>query len=161
MGGGRGPGYLLDQRKRETAAEPEGLERASRNTSEHTPASEAWAAVMPQAATAELPRSTAALRGRRRPAVELFNINFGPNSRALVLAEILNVVQVFTTAHAVTVVTIVTVVQRSASRKWQKTRVKPENTWGVSRVFLGITRTGRWRSSWVTARAFLIVVQPA
>ena len=103
MGGGRGPGYLLDQRKRETAAEPEGLERASRNTSEHTPASEAWAAVMPQAATAELPRSTAALRGRRRPAVELFNINFGPNSRALVLAEILNVVQVFTTAHAVTV----------------------------------------------------------
>ena len=57
---------------------------------------------------------------------------------ALLLAEILNVVQVFTPAHAVTVVTVVTVVQRPASgkrRKWQKTRVKPEeNTW----VFPGI-----------------------
>ena len=52
------------------------------------------------------------------------------------LAEILNVVQVFTTAHAVTVVTIVTVVQRrSASRKWQKTRVKPENTWSFPGIF--------------------------
>ena len=45
-------------------------------------------------------RSAAA--GPLSPALELFNINFGPNSCA-VLAEILNVVQVFTPAHAVTV----------------------------------------------------------
>ena len=43
-------------------------------------------------------------------------------------------VQVFTPAHAVSV-TVVTVVQRSASRKCQKPRVKPENTCGVFQVF--------------------------
>ena len=32
-------------------------------------------------------------------------------------------------------VTVVTVVQRPASRKWQKTRVKPENTWGFPGIF--------------------------
>ena len=32
-------------------------------------------------------------------------------------------------------VTVVTVVQRPASRKWQKTRVKPENTWDFPGIF--------------------------
>ena len=36
-------------------------------------------------------------------------------------------------------VTVVTVVQWSASRKCQKTRVKPENTWVFLQVFSGIT----------------------
>ena len=55
---------------------------------------------------------------------------------ALVLAEILNVVQVFTPAHMLLLfVTVVTVVQRSASRKCQTPRVIPENTWEFPGIF--------------------------
>ena len=42
-------------------------------------------------------------------------------------------------------VTVVTVVQRSASRKCQKTRVKPENTWGFPGIFGYYPHCGRWR----------------
>ena len=57
-------------------------------------------------------------------------------------------------------VTVVTVVQWSASRKCQKTRVKPENTW----VFPGIFGYyPHWTLEIVVGhcQAFLIVVQPA
>ena len=58
---------------------------------------------------------------------------------ALIVAEILNVVQVFTPAaqpHALLLfVTVVTVVQRPASRKWQNPRVNPENTWVVKQLY--------------------------
>jgi len=57
-------------------------------------------------------------------------------------------------------VTVVTVVQRPASRKRQKTRVKPENTW----VFPGIFGYyPHWTLEIVVGhcQAFLIVVQPA
>ena len=77
---------------------------------------------------------------------------------ALVLAEILNVVQVFTPAQLPKLLLFVTVVQQPASRKCQKTRVKPENTWVFRGVFSGITRT--WtprRSSWVTGRPSLLL----
>ena len=79
---------------------------------------------------------------------------------ALVLAEILNVVQVFTPAMLLLFVTVVTVVQRPASRKRQKTRVNPENTW----VFPGIFGYyPHWTLEIVVGhcQAFLIVVQPA
>jgi len=57
-------------------------------------------------------------------------------------------------------VTVVTVVQRSASRKCQKPRVNPENTW----VFPGIFGYyPHWTLEIVVGhcQAFLIVVQPA
>ena len=83
---------------------------------------------------------------------------------ALLLAEILNVVQHFVSPQPklLLFVTVVTVVQWSASRKCQKTRVKPENTWVFPRVFSGIIpaldagdrRVGH-------CQAFLTVVQSA
>jgi len=57
-------------------------------------------------------------------------------------------------------VTVVTVVQRPASRKSPKNRVKPENTW----VFPGIFGYyPHWTLEIVVGhcQAFLIVVQPA
>ena len=91
-------------------------------------------------------------RRARIEGVGLSNVNFGPKTRpslssrlvplliytvALLLAEILNVIQVFSPAQAVLFVTVVTVVNTkhslccsaaTASRKCQKTRVNPENT---------------------------------
>ena len=57
-------------------------------------------------------------------------------------------------------VTVVTVVQRPASRKWQKTRVKPENTWDFPGIF---GYYPHWTLEIVVGhcQAFLIVVQPA
>ena len=43
-------------------------------------------------------------------------------------------------------VTVVTVVQWSASRKCQKTRVKPENTWGFPGIFGYYPHWTLWRS---------------
>ena len=57
-------------------------------------------------------------------------------------------------------VTVVTVVQRPASRKWQKTRVKPENTWGFPGIF---GYYPHWTLEIVVGhcQAFLTVVQSA
>ena len=55
---------------------------------------------------------------------------------ALVLAEILNVVQVFTPAHAVTVVTVVTVVQRPARACSEEKMAKNP---GKTRKYLGFS----------------------
>ena len=52
------------------------------------------------------------------------------------LAEILNVVQVFTPAFAVTVCYCCYCCSAVSKQKGQKTRVKPENTWGFQ-VFSG------------------------
>ena len=58
----------------------------------------------------------------------------------------------------VAVVTVVAVVQRSASRKYQKTRVKPENTWDF-RVFVsGIALDAGDRRGTVTARPSLLLL---
>ena len=54
---------------------------------------------------------------------------------ALVLAEILNVVQVFTPAHAVTVCYCCYCCSAVSKQKMPKYRVKPENTWGFPGIF--------------------------
>jgi len=57
-------------------------------------------------------------------------------------------------------VTVVTAVQRPASRKWQNPRVKPENAWGFPGIF---GYYPHWTLEIVVGhcQAFLIVVQPA
>ena len=95
-----------------------------------------------------------------RADVELFNINFAGLTVALVLAEILNVVQVFTPAHAVTVCYCCYCCSAASKQKMAKKRVKPENTW----VFPGIFGYyPHWTLEIVVGhcQAFLIVVQPA
>ena len=96
--------------------------------------------------------TTQALRGLRPAAVGLSNVNLGPNTVALVLAEILNVVQVFTPAHAVTVCYCCYCCSAVSKQKMPKIRVKPENTWvfpGTLEIVVG------------HCQAFLIVVQSA
>ena len=95
--------------------------------------------------------------GRGR--VELFNINFGPNSCAIEYCWLksLTLFKCSPQPMLLLFVTVVTVVQRPASRKWQNPRLKPEKTWGFPGIFGYITRTGRWRSSWVTARPSLLL----
>ena len=101
------------------------------------------------------------------PQLELFNINFGPTTVtvALVLAEILNVVQVFTPAHAVTVCYCCYCCSAVSKQKMPKT---PGNT----RKYLGFSRYfnpgifgyyPHWTLEIVVGhcQAFLIVVQPA
>ena len=81
------------------------------------------------------------------------------------VAEILNVVQVSPQPMLLLFVTVVTVVQRSASRKCQKTRVKPENTWGFPGIFGYYPQTGHVEDTLEIVvghcQAILIVVQPA
>ena len=81
---------------------------------------------------------------------------------ALVLAEILNVVQVFTPAHAVTVCYCCYCCSAASKQKTAKNRVKPENTW-ISRVFTIFGYYPHWTLEIVVGhcQAFLIVVQPA
>ena len=122
------------------------------------------------------------LRRRKQSQLELFNINFGPLTVALVvvLAEILISLTLCSSkcsphspAHAALLFCclLILVVLWSASRKCPKNRVKPENTRGFSGIFgvLPVRWTlecGQWRSSWGSLPLSVIglpyiVVQPA
>ena len=72
---------------------------------------------------------------QRDTAVELSHVNFGPNSCTLLLAEILNVVQVFSPAQAVTVCYCCYCCSVVSKQKMPKNPGKTRKYLGFSRYF--------------------------